>query len=524
MNWKGRELTMKKGIALIAMLIIAAVMLSGCNLIGHDDALDNAQVIASVNGDEITKGEWKEYRNYLANYYQQYYQQNFGVSMPMTDADIESYGEAARDDLVQAKVIEQKLNELSILPLSEEDQSEAESYADNMMDLYKMMLRYQNHPGIETVEEEAARLAEEANATPDEANATADEATASEATEAEATEAEADKTAEPPVPVATITDAELDAMLTSELTELGYTREYFLENRVQSVASEKLHEYVNKDVEVTDEQVQTEFNTRADSQKTTYDETPTAYLTAVNNGTDAYYIPAGYRGIKNLLVGISDEDSSKISSLNTEITTANNTLTDAQKSLEELNAEDTSKFDADALAAYNDQIAALNETVSTATATVESKTAELEQVTNAAFEAVLPKATEALEKAAAGEDFDALIETYGTDPGMKSEPAKTRGYLVCEGLSTYDQAFQDAAMGLEKVGDISTELVKSSFGYHILQYAQDIEPGVVEYTDEIKEKLHDSMLEEAQNAAYQAAVTQWTSEADVKTYPKVMKK
>ena len=31
------------------------------------------------------------------------------------------------------------------------------------------------------------------------------------------------------------------------------------------------------------------------------------------------------------------------------------------------------------------------------------------------------------------------------------------------------------------------------------------------------------MLEQAQEAAYEAAVTQWVSEAEVKTYEKVMK-
>ena len=129
---------------------------------------------------------------------------------------------------------------------------------------------------------------------------------------------------------------------------------------------------------------------------------------------------------------------------------------------------------------------------------------------------------EALAKAAAGEDFDALIETYGEDTGMLAEPAKTRGYLVCEGLALYEQNFQDAAMALANVGDVSTELVETSYGYHILQYTCDIEGGAVEYTDEIKEAIHEEMLTAAQDAAYDAAVTQWVSEAKVETFPKVM--
>ena len=106
---------------------------------------------------------------------------------------------------------------------------------------------------------------------------------------------------------------------------------------------------------------------------------------------------------------------------------------------------------------------------------------------------------------------------------MKNEPNKSRGYLVCEGLSVYEQSFQDAAMALEKVGDISAELVKTSYGYHILQYATDVTPGAVELTEEIKSDIYNSLLSDAKDAAYESAVTQWVSEADVKTFPKVMK-
>lgn len=69
---------------------------------------------------------------------------------------------------------------------------------------------------------------------------------------------------------------------------------------------------------------------------------------------------------------------------------------------------------------------------------------------------------------------------------MNNEPNKSRGYLVCDGLSIYEQSFQDAAMALEKVGDVSAELVKTSYGYHILQYATDIAAARIEYTDEIR--------------------------------------
>lgn len=56
---------MNKRFALIALLLAAVMLLSGCNLIGHDDELDGAQVVATVETNqgstEITKAEWEAY-------------------------------------------------------------------------------------------------------------------------------------------------------------------------------------------------------------------------------------------------------------------------------------------------------------------------------------------------------------------------------------------------------------------------------------------------------------------------------
>lgn len=483
---------MKKGIALIAMMIAAVLMLSGCNLIGYDEALDGAQVVAKVNDTDITKAEWLAYRDYLASYYQQYYQQYFGVSMTLTDEDVAAYGESALEQMIESTVIGEKIKEMGFDPLGEEDAAEVEEYADSMYDFYKMLVRYQNYADVETVEEEQERLAA---ATPDEA--------------------------EPAEAVATVTNAELDEMLAGDMEAIGYTREYFVQSKTSSVQQELLRDQVVADIAVSDEEVRTEFDKRVSEQKESFDETPTLYAQYMNNGTQCYYVPEGYRGVKNLLVGISSEKSSELSTLRSSLSTAQSAQSDAQKQLDEMNAQDVSDFDEEALSVRADQIAALEEQVASASATVADTQTQIEEVTAAAFAEIEETANEALARARAGEDFDALIEELGTDTGMKSEPNKSRGYLVCEGLSLYEQDFQDAAMALGAVGDIS-ELVKTSYGYHILQYATDVEAGGVELSDELREDIHDEMLSEAQDAAYDAAVTQWVSEADVKTFPKVM--
>ena len=479
---------MKKRIALIAMLLVAALTLSGCNLIGYDAELDGAQVVAKVNDTEITKAEWLAYRDYIVEYEQQYMQQYYGFSMPVDESMMASYNELALEQLVESSVIQDKLAELGMDPLGEEEQAEVDAYADDMVELYKMLIRFQNYPELETVEEEAERLAAEEN---------------------------------PGEPVATVTNAELDALLNEELVTIGYTRDYFLESQKIAVQQEKLREHATADVAVSDDEVKAEFDSLVATQKETYDATPASYAYAEQNGLDLYYMPEGYRGVKNLLVMIDSEKQTEINSLQSELTTAQNTLNSGNAQREEMKAEDTAELDAEAKAAYDEQIAALEEQVAAAQVTIDETQAKLDAAKEAAFAEILPTAEEALAKAVAGENFDALIETYGEDTGMTVEPAKTRGYLVCDGLSIYEQNFQDAAMALENVGDISG-LVETSYGYHILQYTCDIESGVVEYTDEIKEAIHADMLTTAQDAAYDAAVTQWVSAAKVETFPKVM--
>lgn len=472
---------MNKRFALIALLLAAVMLLSGCNLIGHDDELDGAQVVATVETNqgstEITKAEWEAYRDYLASYYQQYYQQYFGVTMQLTDDDVKAYGDAAVEQMIESVVLQDKMKELGFEPLPEEDAADVESYADSMFSFYKLMIRHQNYPDLETVEEEGS------------AHCCGNRPTRPSGAEAEEIERKA-----------TVTNDQLDEMLTNDLNTVGYTREYFVQNQTASVQREKIREYAAKDVEVTDDQVKEEFDKRVASQKESYDANPAGYVTAENNGTTNYYVPEGYRGVKNLLIRFSDEKQSEISDLNSAISTANTTISDAQSQLDDLKAEDTSSYDEETKASYDEQVAALEETLATAQTTLDESSAKLETVTAEAYDEILATAEDVLARAQAGEDFDSLIETYGQDTGMNNEPNKSRGYLVCDGLSIYEQSFQDAAMALEKVGDVSAELVKTSYGYHILQYATDIAAGEVEYTDEIKSNIYDTLLSDAKDA------------------------
>jgi len=70
-------------------------------------------------------------------------------------------------------------------------------------------------------------------------------------------------------------------------------------------------------------------------------------------------------------------------------------------------------------------------------------------------------ANELLERALAGEDFDALVAEYGQDPGMWNFP---QGYSFASGFMVPE--FEQTTRELE-IGEISG-LVRSTFGFHII--------------------------------------------------------
>ena len=92
----------------------------------------------------------------------------------------------------------------------------------------------------------------------------------------------------------------------------------------------------------------------------------------------------------------------------------------------------------------------------------------------------------------AGEDFQALIDEYGEDPGMQDEPTATVGYYVSADSTVWDTAFRDAAMLLANVGDISEPVLGMS-GIHIIRYEGDVTPGAVPL-EEVRGQLFDEAL------------------------------
>lgn len=93
------------------------------------------------------------------------------------------------------------------------------------------------------------------------------------------------------------------------------------------------------------------------------------------------------------------------------------------------------------------------------------------------------KAQEVLNKALAGEDFAQLAKDYSED--ASASEGGTLGYF---GKGEMVEVFENAAFSL-KVGDITTELVESEFGFHIIKKTGEKQSTLEESIAGIKDDL-----------------------------------
>ncbi len=114
-----------------------------------------------------------------------------------------------------------------------------------------------------------------------------------------------------------------------------------------------------------------------------------------------------------------------------------------------------------------------------------------------------------------GEDFDALMAEYGTDPGMKTEPNMSLGYLLGESTSFIPE-FKAAALELQNIGDI-TKPVGGSYGFHIIKLVSKLESKTSTWA-EVKDNAYSAMQQTAKQEAFQAKLDAWKADTEIVSY------
>ncbi|NLF28122.1 MAG: hypothetical protein GX592_09510 [Clostridiales bacterium] len=233
----------------------------------------------------------------------------------------------------------------------------------------------------------------------------------------------------------------------------------------------KLSDYVSKDVVVTDEALQETYDRYLEDQQSLYATNPEDYEFARRSGEETVvYNPEGYRAFKQVLIAFDQEDSFRVEEI-----------------LWELNALDPAT-DAEDVDALNGELDIL-------------------------YAKLQPTADEVLDRIAQGDDFDALIAEYGQDPEQNEPAVKREGYYVSENSTSYVLEIVQAAMALQKAGEVS-EPVRTVAGLHILRYNSDVPAGPVAL-ETVREALTAEALESLKYDAYDAQLAKWVEEANI---------
>ena len=395
---------MKKLIRLLAVAL-AVMMLAGCSLVTVNE---EKIVVATVGDETITKAEFNEGFNALLSQYG--YTQD---SEEIAD-QLKTLKENYIAQMVEDKVLERKIKELGLDQVTDEEKAAAEQEIQDWYDEQYAAL-VENFKTDDTVEDPEAKAAE---------------------------------------------------TIENYLSQYGLTLDQMKENSVASISSDKLYDYVTKDVTVTEEEAKIEFANKVAAAKEKYDADLSAYVSDFENGATIYYTPEGCYYITHILISLTDEQ---------------------KQDIKNLRADD-------------------DETVA---ATADEKREEYLLTIREKAESVLKLVDE-------GGDFEALMEEYGEDPGMKNEAYKN-GYLTYAGDTGFVTEFADACAALTEDG-MTSGLVASDFGYHIIRRVSTVPSGEATFED-VKDSLMESMLTDKKSTTYDQQVEAWVKEVnpDIKT-------
>ncbi|MBR0367341.1 MAG: peptidylprolyl isomerase [Clostridia bacterium] len=454
-------------VKLTGLLVVLALTLTGCNLIGIDPMMqldedfakldkDYAAVVAEYDGGTVTKGDALGRFASMYSYYAQMYSM-FGMSM--TNDVVNSVKEQAAEAVVEAAAVAKELEKRG-LSLSEDKLAEVQKTADeNYKSAYDNF--YEKAAGKGDVKARQTEYDMYAN---------------------------------------------------------GYSKDTFYNTQLDEANHELLQETVKAEIpDLTEEDMQAAYDDKVNEDKQAYADSASAFESAMSSDSEIVaWIPEGYRTVKHILVKPEDDVLTAVTDARAELSTAKNELNTFENELSELNekdaaddaeAEDAEAEDAEAEDAEAEPAEAartaedIQADIDRTKADIEAKQKAVEEAEAACLASVKDKTDEIYAKIEAGEDFAGLIEEYGEDPGMKNEPTASRGYYVCAAKGNWDENFNDGAMSLEKVGDVTMTPVVSSSGVHIIRYESDVTGGPVPLED-IREKLHDTTLQDRKDDHY----------------------
>ena len=470
--------------ALLALMLVLTMLLSSCALIEKDENVVNATEIVRVYDTVITKGEVDARVAYELEY-MAYLYQSFGMTYDITNPDVIAETQVAVvDEMIEEVVIEHKIAEMGIDQFSEEQQKQLEANTTAALADYRKQLR-------------EVYFAD-----------------------------------------STLSEEEVEKQLDQVLANLGINEKNVLADEKTTMCRTLLREKLHAEATFTEEEVVAYYNNLIETDKTSWANNPENFATTFNNGLKIYYYPEGFRLVKQILVGYTDEESAEISALKTKVTSAQSNITSLTAVLEAYDAatvesmkaqvtvditipESGKASEAEAFvdAPFGEDVDAVMAEQVKQLVMSEKGLAfyqeNLEKIESAAKAAIDAEADAILAELEAGADWDTLMLEKTDDPGMQADAITSdTGYAVFAGMTTFDAPFVEAAMALENVGDVSDKVL-GGYGYYIIKYVADIEPGEVPLED-VRATIESSVLATNKGKHYEEVISQWVAEANAK--------
>jgi len=448
----------KNIIRAIAVVLTLLLALSGCSMIVIDQEMDDAEAVAIVNGEVITKVEARNLFYANVNFYSQLYQM-YGLSF--TEDMIPDIAKMTIDQMISDRLVQQKAVEMGLVEFTDEELEALKADANEQFETY--VDQYQPELTTEEMTEEEARQA-------------------------------------------TVT----------YLNDNGVTLDNLLEDVRREAIRERVNQAVIADVVVTDEEIQAAYEEALQNDESSYANNRYSFETAMQRENSVTWMPEGYRRVKHILFAFSDEQQAELDRLSADITSFENQIAALEEGAP-LEDEDQAEDDigpADPNAEPEDHTEAIADLTAQIVAAEQEinaiKARHLSDITTNK----LPEITAKLEE---GASFDELIAEYGEDPLMKTEPAQTVGVFVSAASAAYDEEYIRAAMALQAIGDISDPVVTVS-GVFIIRYEADVTPGPVDIAL-VRDALAETLLTEKQTQTFNDAVAAWEEAAKIQRFP-----
>jgi PPIC-type PPIASE domain. len=249
-----------------------------------------------------------------------------------------------------------------------------------------------------------------------------------------------------------------------KLSDNHLTEETLKESRYNDTVREKLSADLFAGIQVDDDELRRAYDQKIADEKEKYKENPEAYEKQyakdafTPNSPTIVYHPPGFVRVVQIFIALPEDVDNELKELSRkqyEMMLQQSDLA-AEKGKEDPQVKEMQK-DLKSMADQETELYAKG------------------------YEAIQDRVDEVYAKVQAGEDFHALIEEYGEDPGMVY-PFDEYGYLVGAQSEQLVAGLREAALSVKKVGDVS-EPKKSIMGYHIVKLVSKVEEGPVSFED-----------------------------------------